>query len=155
MRFDLGGCKLVIVTAFALLFVGCGQPNAISHSNTDAQSLRVQEAFLDVATAPLTASSEFIVPSDVSQILKMKCHLCHGGAETKGGFNFKKMIYQLSPKAKWQPMDWRGATKIKLAILPVDGKPARMPKKAGSIWNPLTQEEANTVAAWTDYPYSR
>ncbi len=155
MRFDLRGCTLVIVTSFALLMVGCGQPNEVSYSNTDANSLLVQEPSLVVATAPLSASSEFIVPDDVSRILKMKCHLCHGGAETKGGFNFKKMIYQPSPKAEWQPMDWRGATMIKLAILPIDGKPALMPKKSGSIWNPLTQEEANIVAAWTDYPFSR
>ncbi len=155
MQFDLRRCTLMIGTAFALLIVGCGQSNVVSHSNTETNSSLVQEASLVVATAPLSASSEFIVPDEVSRILKMKCHLCHGGAETKGGFNFKKMIYQLSPKAEWQPMDWRGATKIKLAILPIDGKPALMPKKSGSIWNPLTQEEANTVAAWTDYPFSR
>ena len=52
-------------------------------------------------------------------------------------------------------MDLAGVTRIKLAILPLDGKPARMPKRAGSIWNPLTVEEANAVAKWTDYPYER
>jgi hypothetical protein len=153
MRFDIGGFKLVILTALSLMLVGCGQPNAVSDSNPDSNRLRVHDASLVVATNPLTALSEFTVPADVSQLLKMKCYLCHGGAETKGGFDFKKMIYQLSPNAEWQPMDWRGATKIKLAILPVDGKPPRMPKQAGSIWNPLTQEEANSVAAWTDYPF--
>ncbi len=155
MRFDLDRCQLVCVTAFALLMVGCGQPDAVYQSSPDANSWRVQKRSPLVATRPLAASPEFIVPSDVSRILKMKCYLCHGGAETNGGFDFKKMIYQQSPNAEWQPMDWRGATRIKLAILPVNGRPARMPRKAGSTWNRLTQEEANTVAAWTDYPFSR
>lgn len=155
MRFELGGFTLLVVTAFTILIAGCGHPKADSGSHSDSNSLPGQEASLVVANAPLTASHEFIVPPSVAKIFKLKCHVCHGGAETKGGFDFKKMVYQASATAEWGPMDWRGATKIKLAILPVDGKPARMPKKAGSIWNQLTQEEANTIAAWTDYPFSQ
>ena len=96
-----------------------------------------------------------MVPGDVKRILKMKCYVCHGGLETKGGFDFRQMRYKPEPLAKWQPMDLGGATMIKFAILPIDGEPARMPKRAGSILNSLTPEEVNAVAAWTDFPFKK
>ncbi len=102
---------------------------------------------------PASAGLRFVVPARVHGILKQKCFVCHGNAEIKGGFNLKEMEYQPEPEASWRPMDLAGVTRIKLAILPLEGKPARMPKRAGSIWNPLTTEEANAVAKWTDYPY--
>ena len=98
-------------------------------------------------------SLAFYVPHDVHIALKRKCFICHGGQETLGGFDFKEMKYRPTKKADWQPMDLVGVTRLKLAILPMGGKPARMPKKKGSSFNPLTDEETNAVAGWTDNPY--
>lgn len=100
-------------------------------------------------------SLKFVIPEDVRNILKRKCYACHGNHEPEGGFDFRQMTYRPQDESDWQPMDLAAATRLKLAILPVDGMPPRMPKKAGSIFNPLTQEEANLIAGWTDFPYQR
>ena len=134
----------VTVWSTALFAPGCGQPTA---PNADFTRL--------AQSAPVYSSLTFVVPEHVRNIFKRKCYICHGGAETKGGFDLRHMKYQPERKSNWQPMDLAGVTRIKLAILPLDGKPARMPKRAGSIWNPLTVKEANGVAKWTDYPYER
>jgi hypothetical protein len=151
----------VAVWSTALLAVGCKPtttPNAdhsrLAFSSVDAsnKSRPFSSSKTTVSTPP---SLKFVVPEHVSNVLKRKCYICHGGAEVKGGFDFKKMVYQSDSEPNWQPMDLAGVTRIKLAILPLNGKPARMPRRAGSIWNPLTVEEANAVAKWTDYPYER
>ena len=137
-----------------LLATGCGR-SPLPNADSDSLSLSRITAAPTFATSTGSLDLVFVVPEEVQITLKRKCYICHGGAETNGGFDFKQMIYQKDPDAEWQPMDLAGATRIKLAILPVDGKPARMPKKAGSIWNPLTVEEANLVAKWTDFPFER
>ena len=102
-------------------------------------------------------SLTFIVPDQVRKILKRKCFICHGADDPKGGFDFRNMIYKPNEEAEteWIAMDLAGATRIKLAILPIDGKSPVMPKKAGSILNSLTVDEANTIAQWTDFPFER
>jgi hypothetical protein len=137
-----------------LLAIGCGR-SPIPNADSDSYSLSRIGGTSVLAASPGSLDLTFAVPEEVQITLKRKCHICHGGTDTKGGFDFKQMIYQKEPDAEWQPMDLAGATRIKLAILPVNGKPAQMPKKAGSIWNPLTVEEANLVAKWTDYPFER
>ena len=150
----------VAVCTTSLLLLGC-QPSATPSegSTTFSQSNVAKRGTYPTSysrsSAPASSSYTFVVPDDVRNILKRKCYICHGGAEVKAGFDLKQMIYQSERGSNWQPMDLAGVTRIKLAILPLDGKPARMPKRAGSIWNPLTVEEANTVAKWTDYPYER
>lgn len=139
---------LVTVWSTAGLVVGCGQPAAPSAGSTP---ISPSNTYPTSSSLSLT----FVVPEHVKNILKRKCYICHGGTEVKGGFDFRKMVYQSEPESNWRPMDLAGVTRIKLAILPLDGKPARMPKRAGSIRNPLTLEEANAVAKWTDYPYER
>jgi len=150
----------VTVWSTALFALGCGQSTAPS-----ADFTRLAQSDLDErntystssihSPAPVYSSLTFVEPEHVRNIFKRKCYICHGGAETKGGFDLRQMKYQPERKSNWQPMDLAGVTRIKLAILPLEGNPAKMPKKAGSIWNPLTVEEANAVAKWTDYPYER
>lgn len=151
----------VSVWSTTLLMHGCGNstpPSAddTSHSRSNLGGENTYPVSTNRATASASLSLNFIVPEHVSSILKRKCYICHGGAEKiEGGFDLKQMIYQPKPGSPWQPMDLDGVTRIKLAVLPLDGKPARMPKRAGSIWNPLSMEEANAVAKWTDFPYAR
>ena len=148
------------LTLGALVVGGCSQQQPTAPVANNAQQER------DLHNEPTLATShasshrrivdlEFVVPKDVASIFKMKCHICHGGTETEGGFDLKKMIYQPDPDTDWRPMDLAAATRIKLAILPIDGKPARMPKKFGSTWHPLSEDETNLVAKWTDYPFAR
>ena len=99
------------------------------------------------------SSRQFFVPAHVTGILKKKCFLCHSSHNGHGGFDLKAMRYRTTSETAWQPMDWAGATRIKLAILPINGEPPRMPKRFQSTWHPLTQEEMNAIAAWTDYPF--
>ena len=146
--------------SIALVAIGCGQTPAPNMTGTPPSSSRLRTSITYPTSAsrspdPTSPSLTFVVPEHVTNIFKRKCYICHGGAEVEGGFDLKKMTYQPEPEGNWQPMDLAGVTRIKLAILPLNGKPARMPKKAGSIWNPLTVEEANGVAKWTDYPYER
>ncbi len=116
---------------------------------------RVYPASSNRSPARASTSLTFVVPQHVTNSFKRKCYICHGGTETKGGFNLKQMTYQSKRQSNWRPMDLAGVTRIKLAILPIDGKPARMPRRAGSILNPLSVEEANAIAQWTDYPYEK
>lgn len=153
----------ILLTTFlgaSVLALGCGGPSA---SDTSGQSV-VLSSVSDSAipgnvdnerSSPSALGLTFAVPEDVQGMLKRKCYICHGGADTKGGFNFKRMVYQPDPDADWQPMDLTAATRIKLAILPLDGKPPKMPKRAGSILNSLTEEEVNRIAKWTDYPFEQ
>ena len=147
----------VTLLSTVLLVLGCGQPTTPSVDRTPLSSTNLQTYPTSVkrSSVPASPSLTFVAPEHVKNIFKRKCYICHGGAEVEGGFDLKKMIYQSEPESTWQPMDLAGVTRIKFAILPLDGKPARMPKRAGSIWNPLTVEEANGVAKWTDYPYER
>jgi hypothetical protein len=155
--------RLIVSVAMwsaALLVVGCGQSMTPGADNTPLSLSNTNEGHTyatpsNRSPAPALLPLTFVVPEHVTNIFKRKCYICHGGTEIKGGFDLKQMIYQAEDESNWQPMDLAGVTRIKLSILPVDGKPARMPKRAGSIWNPLTVEEANTVAKWTDYPYVR
>lgn len=108
---------------------------------------------VDYKASSVPESLTVVLPENVRKILKRKCFLCHDGKKTKGDFDFKGMVYRPNEQSDWQPIDLNGATRIKLAVLPIDGKPPRMPKKSGSIFNPLTQQEANSIAKWTDYPF--
>ena len=148
----------VAMWSTALLVVGCGQSMTPGADNSPLSLSSTNEGHTFPASSnrsPVLASLTFVVPEHVGNILKRKCYICHGGAEIKGGFDLKQMVYQAEGESNWRPMDLAGVTRIKLAILPLDEKPARMPKRAGSTWNPLTVEEANSVAKWTDYPYER
>lgn len=150
----------VTLLSTILLAMGCGQPTRPGVTRTPLSSTKLQTnnthpTSFKRSPVPASPSLTFVVPEHVKNIFKRKCYICHGGGEVEGGFDLKKMIYQPEPESNWQPMDLAGVTRIKLAILPLDGKPARMPKRAGSIWNPLSVEEANGVAKWTDYPYER
>ena len=140
--------------------LGCGQSTTPNAESTPLSLSNIVEGNTHPTSSnrspvPSSPSLTFVVPEHVRIIFKRKCYICHGGAEIEGGFDLKQMIYQSERESNWQPMDLAGVTRIKLAILPLNGKPARMPKRSGSIWNPLTVEEANTVAKWTDYPYKR
>lgn len=143
-----------------LLILGCGEssPPSVGRTSLSVSDVGVGNTLTATSNrshASVPASLSFVVPEHVATIFKRKCYVCHGGDEVEGGFNLREMVYRPEPEADWQPMDLNGATRIKLAILPVNGEPARMPKRAGSIWNPLTVDEANGVAAWTDYPFAR
>ena len=137
---------------------GCSSETRPLTSGAGEAAESATDAHTRLALANVTASTpelKFMVPDDVQVMLKRKCFICHGGAETKGGFDFKQMVYKSDADSDWQPMDLAGVTRIKLAILPINGEPARMPRRAGSILNPLTPEEVNRIAGWTDYPFER
>lgn len=131
---------------------GCNTNTETAHPDVQSVTptsyhLRGRKVISNPVTPPV------VVPAEVRRSLKMKCYVCHGGQDTKGGFDFKKMTYQPVKGAAWKPIDLAGATRIKFAIMPLDGKAPKMPKRAGSALNSLTPEELNTVAAWTDNPY--
>ena len=151
----------VVISTVGLLgcLAGCGQTSSRNEDNASKSS---QEDGKPPPPAPSRSptaappSLTFVVPTEVENTFKRKCYICHGGAEeVKGGVNLKKMVYKPDKESEWQSMDLAGATRIKLAILPIDGKKPKMPKKAGSTFNPLTEDEMNTIAKWTDYPFKR
>ena len=148
----------VVFWSSALFALGCGQSLAPTVDSAQVAHSHFYSRFTPAASSKrsrVPSSFVFVVPEDVQNIFKRKCYICHGGADVRGGFDLKKMVYQPKPESQWQPMDLAGVTRIKLAILPLNGKPPRMPKRAGSILNQLTTKEANGIAKWTDYPYER
>ena len=151
---EIFGCGIsrFTITAAVLLSMGCS-PKPDSAAPTDATLTPTSIQVGDISDDPALASLKLTVPENISKFFKRKCYVCHSGPESKGGFDLKTMTYRADENSDWQPMDLAGVTRIKFAILPINGKPPRMPKRAGSILNSLTRHEANTIAQWTDFPY--
>lgn len=120
--------------------------------STDGQVVQSEDATLRTSSGETLA---FFVPEHVERTFRMKCYVCHSGNNVQGGFNLKALTWQPEPGSAWQSMGLAAATRIKLAVLPMNGKPARMPKRLGSTWHPLTEAETNQIAGWTDFPYEK
>ena len=148
---SLQAVMLLGLICFGICSSGCkSERQAASHRES---LTRTSLNAGDYKASSVPASLTVVVPENVRKIFKLKCFVCHDGEKAKGDFNFKRMVYRPDEQSDWQPIDLNGATRIKLAVLPIDGKAPKMPKKSGSILNPLTQQEANSIAKWTDYPF--
>jgi hypothetical protein len=146
--------QLVLSLALMCIYLcspGCKTERPVGSQQETLTPTRLKACDYEANSFP--ASLTVAVPDNISNIFKSKCFLCHGGEKTEGKFDFKRMSYRPDEQSDWQPIDLDGATRIKFAILPIDGNAPKMPKQSGSILNPLTQQEANTIAKWTDYPF--
>ena len=152
MRFSKNLILFVVASIFSVS--GCGTGWHSTESTPRLLATAAMQRHQD-STNEVPSSWSFVVPEGVGKILKRKCYICHGGESTEGNFDLKKMVYRVNEASDWRPMDLSGVTRIKLAILPINGELPQMPKRAGSVLNSLTQEEANEVAKWTDDPFER
>ena len=142
---------LLVLTSTCLCTMGCRSEQQVGADGATLTrtSLKANERDAN----PIPDSLVVNAPDEVSKIFKRKCFICHGGQKTEGNFDFKRMVSRTDEQSDWRPIDLDGATRIKFAILPIDGKAPKMPRRSGSILNSLTREEANTIAKWTDYPF--
>jgi len=149
--FNPQAMSLLVSICFCLCLQGCNAERPVGSQGGSLTLTSLQGRDGEATSIPVSLT--VAVPDNVSNIFKRKCFICHGGQKTEGNLDLKRMVYRSNKQSDWQPIDLNGATRIKLAILPIDGIAPKMPKKSGSILNPLTQQEANTVAKWTDYPF--
>ena len=145
---------LSAITVTLVLSFGCS-PKSSSNESANQSLTQTMLRVGSISDDPSLSSLRFEVPENIGKLFKRKCYVCHGGPTIEGNFDLKKMIYRVDENSDWLAMDLAGVTQIKLAILPINGETPRMPKRAGSVLNPLTQQEANTIAQWTDFPYQR